>query len=427
MEDGQYIDKARQSLDAIIQSGIQPRPRVSEPTVSIREARQSPMLVPTTGRTKTRVLFVTTELALLTQATKSLDGFTAIADMFHEVHIMVLRTGIPAKHPVLRVDQNTWLYTVTAKHHYELPFAAWRMMREELSFAEGFRPDVLVARDCGVSALAVYGAGHFYERPVQLHIPDKFALPRKFIPRIFTRWLIGTFDSIRVTTEAGLELVRNWHPQAHDVQILPRFRNYTSLFSGQQGSYLKQKYRQFNFIILYLGELTQHSTAFSAIDAVRGVLQNPRVGFVMVGNGPGVMECERRAELLGIKDQVIIERRADDIVQYAESADALLVTDVDEAGDEAALYGAAAGLPMVLVKTPTRTDLFTDSVNAYLVDDARSKRAGEALARLLNNNHERLLMRQAVRRVAETRLHIDPHIYQEAYRASIEAAITTFE
>jgi glycosyltransferase involved in cell wall biosynthesis len=136
------------------------------------------------------------------------------------------------------------------------------------------------------------------------------------------------------------------------------------------------------------------------------------------------MECERRAELLGIKDQVIIERRADDLVEYVASADALIVTDTDTDADEVALYGAAAGAPMVLTKTPLRSDVFRDERTAYLVDDVRSMRTGEMLVRLLNNNSDRLLMRQTVRRVAEQRLYVDPELYQQAYRASIEDAIT---
>ncbi len=423
MEDGQYIDKAKQSLDAILKAGVGPARASTEPTVSIREARQQPTVTVETGRTKTRVLFVSTDLSLLTQATKSLDGFTAISEMFHEVHIMVLRTGIPAKHPVLRVDANTWLYTVTAKHEWELPFAAWRMMQQELAFADGFRPDVLVARDCGVSALSVYGAGRYYQRPVQLHIPDGYQVPKKFFARVASNWLMGTYDSIRVTTEEALTTIKAAHPDIEDLAVLPRYRNYISLFSGQQGSYLKQKYRQFSFIILYIGELTHHSTAFSAIDAVRSVLRNPRVGFVMVGNGPGVMECERRAELLGIKDQVIIERRADDVAQYVSSADALLVTDTDATADEVVLYAAAAGVPMVLARTPLRSDLFKDGVSAYLIDDVRAARVGDVLSRLLNGNSDRLLMRQMVRQVAERRLYVDPQLYQHSFRTTIEVAI----
>lgn len=426
MADDSYIQKAQQSLDAILTAEKRSPARATEATVSISVARQEPVYTPQTGRTKTRVLFVTTDVSILTQTTKSLDGFTAIAEVFHEVHIMVLRTGIPAKHPVLRVDANTWLYTVTAKHEWQLPFMAWRMMQQELSFAEGFRPDVLVARDAGVSALAVYGAGRVYDRPVQLHLAETPEVTLGLVARFVRKWLVRTFASVRVTTDEQAQAVKASHPGCHDVSVLPRFRNYLGLFTGQQGMYLQQKYPQFNFIILYIGQLTPTSTAFSAIDAVRSVLRNPRVGFVIVGNGTGVMECERRATLLGIRDQVVIERRADDIAQYVASADLLLVTDTDSAADEVALYGASAGTPMVLAKTTLRSDLFADGSSAYVIDDVRSARTSDLLVQLLNDSQSRLIMRHTVRQVAEDRLYVDPTAYQASYRASIEAAITSY-
>ncbi len=420
MEDGSYIKDAQQSLNAILTKSA-PRSADHGQQVSVAEARERPILNPTTNRTKTRVLFVTTDTSILTQTTKTLDGYVAVASMFDEVHIMVLRTGIPPKFPVLRVDSTTWLYTVSERKFIDMPFRAWRMMHEQLEFASGFRPDIIVAREPGVSALVAYGAGVYYDRPTQLHIPSGFSQPSGFFKRLWQRFLISRFGSIRVTTEAEVSLYSDAHDEK-DIAVLPRYRDYTVQFTGEQGAYLRQKYPQFNFIILYIGELTTSTTAFQAIDAVRQVLRNPRVGFVMVGNGTGVMECERRATLLGIKDQVIIERRADSIQEYLKSADVLLVTDKDTMADEITLYGAAAGVPMVMTTTALRQDMFTDGKSAYVVDDARSLRLPELLSRLLNNGTERLLLRQTVRQLAESRLYVNPEEYANSYRASIEKA-----
>lgn len=423
MEDGQYIKDAQRSLDSILRNGRQKNQTAAIPEVSVSEARQSPVAELTSTRTKTRVLFITTDTSMLNQATKSLDGFTAIRDLFHEVHIMVLRTGIKPKNPVLRIDNNTWLYTVTAKHAWQLPFFGWSMLAKELTFAEGFRPDIIVAREVGVSAFCAYGAGTYYGRSIQLHIPERYRQAAKWLERKFEAWLIRLFPSIRVTTE---ELAKSYQAalgEDYDVAILPRYRGYINDFTGKQGTYLRTKYPQFSFIVLYVGDLIPTSTAFSAIDAVRGILRNPRVGFLMVGNGTGVMECERRAELLGIKDQVVIERRADDIAAYMSSADVLLVTDVDATADEVALYGAAAGTPTVMTKTALREDIFVDGDSAYLVPDARSNRIGEILVRLLNNNTDRLLMRDRSRQAVVSRLSTSQSDYERAFRVSVEEAL----
>ncbi len=423
MEDGQYIKQAQQSLDSILRNGRQKNQNPSVPEVSVSEARQTPVAELASTRTKTRVLFITTDTAMLNQSTKSLDGFTAIRDLFHEVHIMVLRTGIKPKNPVLRIDDNTWLYTVTAKYAWQLPFFGWSMLAKELTFAEGFRPDIIVAREVGASAFCAYGAGTYYGRSTQLHIPERYRPAAKWLQRKFESWLIRLFPSIRVTTEEIAVSYQSMLGDEYDIAILPRYRGYINDFSGQQGTYLRTKYPQFSFIVLYVGDLTPTSTAFSAIDAVRGILRNPRVGFLMVGNGTGVMECERRAELLGIKDQVVIERRADDIASYMSSADALLVTDADATADEVVLYGASAGTPTIMTKTSLREDIFVDGDSAYLVPDARSARIGEILIRLLNNNSDRLLMRDRSRQAVVSRLASSQHDYERAFRTSVEGAL----
>ncbi|MBP9717194.1 MAG: glycosyltransferase family 4 protein [Candidatus Pacebacteria bacterium] len=423
MDNGRYIQEAKETLDAILRAERVASQKATESVESIQAARKKPVADLTSNRTKTRVLFITTDINILNQATKSLDGFTAVNDLFHEVHIMVLRTGIKSRNPVLRIEENTWLYTVTATYAWQLPFFAWSALERELVFADGFRPDIVVALDVGASAFCAYGAGMYYNRSIQIHISKQYQSPVKWLARWFHNWLIRRFLSIRVTTEELVAAYRKQFGPEYDISILPIYRGYLADFTGQQGVYLKKKYPQFNFIVLYVGDLTATSTAFGTIDLMRGVLRNPRVGFLMVGNGTGVMECERRAELLGIKDQVIIERRADDIKQYVESADVLIVTDTDSAADEVTLFGAAAGTPTIMTKTNLREDIFQDGESAFIVSDVRSSRINEVLLRLLNSNSERLLMREKSRQAVLRRLVNGQQDYEKLYRESIESAL----
>lgn len=142
MDNGRYIQEAKETLDAILRAERVASQKATESVESIQAARKKPVADLTSNRTKTRVLFITTDINILNQATKSLDGFTAVNDLFHEVHIMVLRTGIKSRNPVLRIEENTWLYTVTATYAWQLPFFAWSALERELVFADGFRPDI---------------------------------------------------------------------------------------------------------------------------------------------------------------------------------------------------------------------------------------------------------------------------------------------
>ncbi len=403
-----------------------PTSQIKTGDVSVAVARTQPLLEPASVRRTTRVLFVTTDTAILNQTNKTLDGFTAIADMFDEVHIMVLRTGIAAKYPVLRVSKQTWLYTVTANHDWQLPFRAWHMMKKELVFVDGFRPDLIVARDQFISAFVVYVAGRHFHRPTQLHVNERL-FARRRLTALLSRMLTGKFLSIRTMTENCSKEIRLRHHQITDCSPLPQFRDYLLRFTGEQRSVLAEKYRQFNFFILYVGNFTHTSSAFYAIDAVRDILQNPRVAFVMVGDGLAVGECLRRAELLKIKHQVIVERQVPDIDSYISSADILLVTDTDAAADEIVLKGAAAGAPMVMTNTILREDWFAADDTVIKVSNRNIIKTSDALRGLLQDVTLRYRLRYRVRQVAESILPVDITQYEISFRDSLEEAIVTYE
>jgi hypothetical protein len=90
------------------------------------------------------------------------------------------------------------------------------------------------------------------------------------------------------------------------------------------------------------------------------------------------------------------------------------------------LRGAAAGLAMVMTNNDLRQDLFSHEDTAYLVPVGQVSVLEHSLGRLLNDPAGRHVMGQKARRVAETRLHADPVLYQKAYQESIERAIITY-
>ncbi|KXJ99793.1 MAG: hypothetical protein UZ19_OD1000291 [Parcubacteria bacterium OLB19] len=125
-------------------------------------------------RAETRVLFVSRDESLLNPTQQSLDGYTNISDLFDEVHILILRQGIRAKNPALRVANNVWLYTASDKDWWKTPFAGMKLINDQLVFAGGFRPDLIVARDPFESAVLAIMLGKKYERPVQIHVLEDY-------------------------------------------------------------------------------------------------------------------------------------------------------------------------------------------------------------------------------------------------------------
>jgi glycosyltransferase involved in cell wall biosynthesis len=374
----------------------------------------------------TRVLFISQDESLLNPSQQSLDGYVNLADLFDEVHILILREGIVAKNPALRVDRNVWIYTAGNKNWWWTPVMGKLLIENQLVFADGFRPDIIVARDPYESALLAINIGKKYGRPVQIHVLEDYTKSeflkknrhnrwRKYLPR-FT---IPRVESVRTSTRPLYEFIVKRFP-VKDVSILPRFNNYESLISVKSSLDLRAKYKPFVFIILYIGKLTHSSYLYRAIDAARFGLRNPHFGMIVIGDGPAKKEFEERAKILDIKEQVVFAGDIKDYVPYLKSANVLIVPDIDPESEEVVIKGAAAGIPMILARTPIREDIFTDGDSALLCVPEEVDEFSLKLNILMNDLPLRRHIVESAQDMIKSKFHDDTDLYKAAYRKSIE-------
>ncbi len=381
------------------------------------------------SRDVTRVLFISQDESLLNPTQQSLDGYVNLSDLFDEVHILILRQGIVAKNPALRVDKNVWIYTAGDKNWWWTPIKGKLLIENQLVFADGFRPDIIVARDPYESALLAINIGKKYGRPVQIHVLEDYTKAdflnknrhnrwRKYLPR-FT---IPRVESVRTSTRPLYEFIVKKF-SVKDLSILPRFNNYESLINIKPSLDLRAKYKPFVFIILYIGKLTHASYLYRAIDAARFGLRNPHFGMVVIGDGPAKKEFEERTKILGIKEQVVFESGIKDYIPYLKSANVLIVPDVDQESEEVALKGAAAGIPMILARTNTREDIFTDGESALLCTPEVIDEFSLKLNILMNDIPLRRHIVESAQDMIKSKFHDDPDAYKAAYRESIEEVL----
>jgi glycosyltransferase involved in cell wall biosynthesis len=423
-------ERERASLEYVLaaEKRLQRGPDV--PVVPVAEAlKEKSVYEVTTTRDVVRVLFISRDETLLNPTKQSLDGFINLSDLFDEVHILILRTGIPAKYPVLRAAKNVWIYTASARYSWWVPVVAMRLIHQELVFVGGLRPDLIVARDPFESALVAHLTGRRYGRPTQLHILHDYAKPTVLtqgdhtpLRRLAARFLTPRFSSIRTATFALQERVAKQHPVA-DIATLPRFNSYDALMQAPVTLDLQQKYKPFAFIMLYIGQLGHESSVYRVIDAARIFLRNPRVGLVILGDGPARKEFTKRASLLGIEKQVVFETRVSDTTPYLKSAHVLIVSDTDSDGDDVALRGAAAGIPLVLAHNQFRDDVFVDGTSALLFRYDSVEELHGRISTVLNEVGLRRRIALGAQDEIRARFHDDPEVYRLAYRSSIEHAL----
>jgi len=384
----------------------------------------------TSDRIATRLLFISQDASLLNQTQQTLDGYLDLTEVFDEVHIVILRQGIVPRNPVLRVAPNAWLYIASARHWWWTPMAAIKLIKDQMVFADGFRPDLIVARDAYESAWVAYSIGQQYRRPTQLHILEDFT-SAAFLKRTpharwrlrMARYFTKRFLSIRTATNQIQTLIEHYYPQVPDVATLPRFNNYQyQTDSGTQHS-LKEKYPQFVFIMVYFGSLTHQSTLYQVIDAARVTLRSPHIGLVVVGDGPARKEFIERTKILGISEQVVFERTTEDIMGYLKTADTVVVSDTNGVGDEIVIRSAVAGTAIIAAKTALRRDLFIDGESALLYEGGEIASLSKKISLLLNDFILRKKLSETAQQVVASRLHENPEVYRQAYRDSVERGL----
>ncbi len=420
--------RAASELEYVIRS----KKRDEEPKVATVTAEQAMkderVFKATTNRNVTRVLFISQNEELLNPTQQSLDGYINISDLFDEVHILILRQGIKPKNPVLRVANNVWIYTAAARFWWSTPKAGIEIVAQQLEFASGFHPDLIVARDPFESALVAYKLGLKYGRPTQLHILDDYTTKdflkkdkNNFWRRFLPWYTVPKFASVRTLT-GRIQAMLQKKFVIPDINTLPRYQNYESLIDTKETIDLKDKYRSFVFFILFVGKLDYQSTLYKAIDAARFVLKNPRVGMIVLGDGKSRGEFEKRAKLLGIEKQVLFEPKIFNYVPYLKSANMMIVTDTDGDSEELVLKGAAAGIPMVMSRTEKREDIFSHGESAFLCDDNDIQAMTDQIDDLINDVNTRNQFIANGQSIIKSKFHNNPNQYKEEYRTSIEQA-----
>lgn len=401
--------------------------------VDVREERRNrPVLDVDTGRTKSRVLFVTTEMEVLIEDSLLEKHYRALATQFDEVHVMVFTTrNLHHTEPRRRGD-NIWIYPVHVDAYWHIAFVAAREARARVTFNGSIRPDIIVGVDPLIAGLAAYEIAKAFNRAWQLHVHKNVfgeQLDANGDPvygwreRRLAKSVLKRAKSIRVKTDQLEKVVKQYCKKNTDLQVLPKFYNIKG-YEGATISYdLHEKYPQYTFIILTFGPLTADSYLHDVFSATHQLLQNPRIGMVVVGNGPAKKLFVEKAEILGITQNVVFVPEAEDLYSVLKTADVMIEADTGEVSEERVMHAASAGLPMIMKETDLRTDLFSDGNSAFLcpVDDTNCMR--QKLNKFLNTPSLRTRFAEEAKHIADTRLEEDPTQYYIAYRDSIETVL----
>lgn len=426
-----WVDPSKRAgsiLDHILENTTEEALAQQEVQSSVEiEMLKAPLVEHQSDRSRSRVLFLTRDVSVLEQNTMQQLHFLSLSEVFDEVHILVLCEAWEAKPGAYRLGKNIWAYTTSVKYWWQQMFAASALADSQLKFSDGFRPDIVVALDPFESGLSGLLIAEKFDREFQVHITEDFYIPEFKKKNKSNAWrlriashVLKRTASVRVSTEIIKGQIAKKFPKLNDITLLPRHYDIQTILKATEEKEAGDAFPQYAFVILFVGKLDHDSTLFRAMDASRSILTAKSIGLAVVGDGPNSKEFQKRAEILGIQEQVLFQKDSTALISYLKSADVLLATDVTEASDEIVIKAAAAGLPIIASRTELRNDLFVDGESAFLCNKDDTVEFSEKLVKFLNANSLRTQFANNARDTIKTRLHEDPDAFKLAYRDSIE-------
>lgn len=434
-EEGRWDQSARAEavLQHILESDVDapvPDGTPAEERVTVEEAISArPVLDQDTGRTKARVLFVTTDARAWARDSALRLYYASLAVEFDEVHVMYLATG-KGEDSFDRAGANLWFYQVKSSVWWKLPWAARAAAEEALTWNGTARPDVIVGVDLFEAGLAAYLISRKFSRPLQYHVyTDPFAANYKSAAadnnwRVrIAKFILKRAQSLRVSTGALKENLTTRYRRLKDVGVLPRFYDFKGIADAMPSMNLHEKYRDFSFIILAFGRLTAGSELHDTFAALHPLLKNPRVGLLVIGDGPGKQLFLDKVKILGIERNVVFQKEADDLASYLKTADMMVELDIDEEAEVRVLKGAMAGTPMLLSSTDLRDDMFKDGESAFICPPDDLTCVSQKASKFLNSAIYRTKFAENAAYVAKSRINEDSTTHYQAIALSIESVL----
>ncbi|MBQ8632570.1 MAG: glycosyltransferase family 4 protein [Lachnospiraceae bacterium] len=244
-----------------------------------------------------------------------------------------------------------------------------------------------------------------YEQYVTYVVPSKFI--GKQVVRRFSRHRLKKVKMVIAPTSKVEDALREYGIKT-EIQVVP------SGISLEQHHYRMseeeriEKRRELGIpdnhnVLLNLGRLGTEKNLGELLDYFSEALrQNPKLTFLIVGDGPDKENLERKVLELGISEHVIFTGMVapKEVQKYYQLADVFVNASTSETQGLTYIEAAANGLPLLCRKDPCLNDVIKDGVNGYEYNN--EKEFVEKLTDILMNTEWRKEASEQSEKIAES-------------------------
>jgi L-malate glycosyltransferase len=212
------------------------------------------------------------------------------------------------------------------------------------------------------------------------------------------------------------ETVRDFNVPEDRVEVIPNFVD-TELFRpGREPCHRSTLAPDGEKIVMHISNFRGVKRVEDVVEVFAGINTKVPSRLVLVGDGPERPRALERADLLGVREQVLFLGKHSSVDELLSCADLFLLPSESESFGLAALEAMACGAPVVASNTGGLPEVVEDGVSGYLCDVRDVEAMAEAGVRILADPDRHTMMSEAGRALAVERFSADRVVPQyEAY------------
>ncbi len=353
--------------------------------------------------------------------------------LFEEMHVVVFSTR--AGNKKTQIAKNVWVYPTNSWTRWLYIFDAIRIGRSivkgQLSKAKDW---VLTAQDPFECGLVAEKLARWFNLPLHIQIHTDFLNPyfatSSFLNRIRVRIakkVLSRANAIRVVSQrikGSLLQTKNYQLRTVPT-VLPIFTDLEKFKTTEPSFSLQEKYAPWGFIILIVARLSREKNISFSLDVLRELLKKyPKIGLVIVGEGPERENLELRIKNYELGENVVFEGWQEDLVSYYKTANLFLQTSLYEGFGLSLLEAVASGCPAVSSDVGIAPELLTHKGHSFVCPVNDLSCFVSKISELIENNQLRTFVSTQIDPDAAWQFTQAKEGYLKAYKESIESALS---
>ena len=347
-----------------------------------------------------KILSIGSDKNLFSEKSEVRQRIIEYGNLVEELHIVVF-TKRQSQISNLKSQNfgNIFLYPTNSMSKWLYIFDAYKIAKKLLATNHKLQTTnyLITCQDPFESGLVGFLIKRKFKILLQLQIHTDFLSPyfwkESFLNKIrvlIAKFLISRADCVRVVSDRiKNSIIENCKLPAcpslgagrkienSAIAVLPIFIDVKKIQETPIIINLREKYPQFDFIILIASRLTKEKNIGVAIKAMVEIIKKyPKTGLIIVGDGPELKNLKSQIsnlkttfQNLNLDKQIIFEnwQEKDILISYYKTADLFLLTSNYEGYGMAIVEAMAAGCPVIMTDVGLAHEILRDNREGLIV------------------------------------------------------------